>query len=240
MDLKKILSEIQQQQSTQIDKISHDPLTTPEKMLRAFLKRLDKKVQINSKGSRSLVLDDEFERAVTLVSMYTNNDPNFEKESDQFSLNKGLWIAGNFGSGKTILIETYKDARSFFGIKVGIQTCVDMNLRFMKVNEISREKARYEGIKTFSNKFDQTERIFDDLGEEETTINDYGTKVSVMAHIISERYKGMRNGCKTHITTNLSMTQIRERYGGRIESRVSEMFNVIYLGSKSTSKDYRK
>jgi len=69
---------------------------------------------------------------------------------------------------------------------------------------------------------------------------DYGNKVCVMAHIISERYKGLKTGCITHITTNLTRSQISEIYGGRIESRINEMFNIINLGSKIDSVDYRK
>lgn len=147
---------------------------------------------------------------------------------------------GNFGSGKTQLMETYREMMKKAGINVGLQSCNDMNMRFLKKDEFTNKIASYDGIKIFTNKFDETERIFDDLGEEETTIMEYGNKICIMAHIISERYKGVKNGCITHITTNLSKRQISDVYGGRIESRINEMFNLIILGGKSDSKDYRK
>tara|TARA_R110002153_G_scaffold32752_10_gene99089 strand:+ start:1808 stop:2440 length:633 start_codon:yes stop_codon:yes gene_type:complete len=209
-------------------------------MLRAFLKRLNQRCLESSNGERGLILDPEMEKAIQLVSKYANNDPNFKKGGKDYSLRKGLWIGGNFGSGKTQLIKTFKDAKKSFGVSVGFQTCVDMNMAFLKKDEFNNQVARFDGIKTFANKFDKTQRIFDDLGEEETQILDFGNKICIMSHILSERYKGFNQGTLTHITTNLSLEQIRKEYGGRIESRINEMFNVIILGSKADSPDYRK
>jgi len=193
----------------------------------------------NSRHKRSFVLDNETTKAVELISQYANNEIEFEKTKN-FSLNKGIWICGNFGSGKTQLLIAYKELKKLMNVNVGFQTCADMNMKFLKKDEFNNSIARFDGIKTFMNKFDTVERIFDDLGEEETNIMDFGNKVCIMAHILSERYKGLNNGVKTHITTNLSMEQISNTYGGRIESRISEMFNVITLGSKADSTDYRK
>lgn len=191
-----------------------------------------------SNGKRQLILDPETANAIEIICQYANQEPEFEKDGRSFK--KGLWICGNFGSGKTQIMKAYKELQQKLGKVVGLQTCGDMNARFLKRDEMNREPARYEGIKTFSNPFDQVERIFDDLGEEETTVVDYGNRISVMAHILNERYKGLTNGTITHVTTNLSMAQVQEKYGGRIESRISEMFNILKLGSKSTSPDYRK
>ena len=94
-------------------------------------------------------------------------------------------------------------------------------------------------LQTFQNKSDKVERIFDDLGEEETTVKHFGNKICIMGTILSERYKGFPD-VKTHITTNVSREQLPDLYGGRIDSRVYEMFNMILLGASSDSIDHRK
>ena len=201
---------------------------------------MNRSALLDSNGKRDLQLDKEMELAIELVSQYMNREPKFEIK-EGFRFNKGLWICGNFGSGKTLLLKSYKEAvKNLYGLEVGFQSCSDMNSRYLKRNEMTRQLDLFDGIKMFCNKFESKERIFDDLGEEETYVMDYGNKVCLMAHILSERYKGLRNGSVTHITTNLTMDQVSNIYGGRIESRISEMFNVIKLGSKSDSKDYRK
>lgn len=185
-----------------------------------------------------MILDSETEKAIELICQYFNREKEFEESG--YSFYKGLWLAGNFGTGKTQMLMAYRDLKKLNNENVGYQSCVDMNMKFIKKDEFTNQIQRFDGIKVFSNKFDNIERIFDDLGEEETTVMDFGNKVCIMAHIISERYKGLKTGCITHITTNLTKSQIRDIYGGRIESRINEMFNVITLGGKIDSKDYRK
>lgn len=192
----------------------------------------------NSHGSQGLILDPETEKAIDLICAYYNRESSFEKNG--YSFHKGLWLAGNFGTGKTQMMLAYRDLNKIKNNTIGFQSCVDMNMRFLKKDDFNNQIARFDGIKSFANKFDKQERIFDDLGEEETTVMDYGNKVCIMAHIVSERYKGLKSGVITHITTNLTRSQISNIYGGRIESRINEMFNIINLGSSINSTDYRK
>lgn len=215
----------------------------PDYVRKKFIEILNSKCLKNSFGVRGLELNSENERAIELVCQYFNREKKFnEQGSDQeFSFYKGLWFYGNFGSGKTLIVDTYREISKLFKKEiVGIKTCQQMNEAFMKVDPAAAKMEGMNGIKAFCNKFDPNERIFDDLGEEETTIQSYGNKFSVMAHILSERHKGSRNGVLTHVTTNLSKQQISKHYGGRIESRIFEMFNMIKLGASSDSIDYRK
>jgi len=238
MELKSILAQIEQSQQRQNAKVSNEPRFEPLKVRTKFISILNGLCLENSKGKRGLILDTETENVIELICQYFNRESKFEDAG--YSFDKGLWLAGNFGTGKTQMLMAYKDLKKFNNETVGYQSCVDMNVKFIKKDEFTNQTQRFDGIKTFSNKFDTVERIFDDLGEEETTVMDFGNKVCIMAHIISERYKGLKNGCVTHITTNLTRKQITEIYGGRIESRINEMFNVIYLGKDINSTDYRK
>jgi len=228
---------VPQQQQAQ-EKISTKPRFDPVKVRESFVKILNGYCLKNSHGKKGLILDNETEKAIELICQYFNREPEFEENG--YSFYKGLWLAGNFGTGKTQMLQAYRDLKKIKNETVGFQSCVDMNMKFVKKDEFTNQIARFDGIKVFANKFDTTERIFDDLGEEETTVLDFGNKVCIMAHIVSERYKGLKTGCITHITTNLTRGEISNIYGGRIESRINEMFNIINLGSSIDSVDYRK
>ena len=201
---------------------------------KVFIKTLNNLHLKSSHGKRGLIIDEETEKVIDLICMYINREIEFEKKG--YSLHKGLWLCGNFGTGKTQMMLAYRELKK----NIGFQSCNDMNMRFLKKDEYGNETRKFEGIKIFADKFDIKERIFDDLGEEETTVMDFGNKICIMAYIINERYKGLKDGCITHITTNLTKNQIIEIYGGRIGSRMDEMFNVIALGSKINAVDYRK
>jgi DNA replication protein DnaC len=196
-------------------------------------------VQKRSQGTISLVLNPEMKVAVNMVCQYMNTEPDF-LDNEGFEFRKGLWLYGAFGSGKTILMLTYKTVRErLFKTKCGFKTCVEMNEAFLKMDVYLNRIAAEDGITTFKNRLDKVERIFDDLGEEETTVSNYANKYCVMGTILSERHKGFPD-TKTHITTNLSSKQVESLYGGRINSRMYEMFNFIKLGGSANSIDHRK
>ena len=79
---------------------------------------------------------------------------------------------------------------------------------------------------------------FDDLGTE-TTSKYFGNDCNVMAEILLTRYDLFKEkGIITHITTNLSATEIESQYGNRLRSRMREMFNLY--GYEEGSGDKRK
>ena len=79
---------------------------------------------------------------------------------------------------------------------------------------------------------------FDDLGIE-NNIKYYGNECNVMAEILLSRYDlFIGRGLITHITTNLSATEIEEAYGNRLRSRLREMVNLI--GFDQGVKDKRR
>lgn len=79
---------------------------------------------------------------------------------------------------------------------------------------------------------------FDDLGTE-TTSKYFGNDCNVMAEILLTRYDLFKEkGIITHLTTNLSATEIESQYGNRLRSRMREMFNLF--GYEENSGDKRK
>ena len=58
-----------------------------------------------------------------------------------------------------------------------------------------------------------------------------------MAEIIISRYEDfVQNHSITHITTNLSASEIEALYGNRLRSRMRQMFNLITFSNESRDK----
>lgn len=210
-----------------------------------FLSRLNYQSLQNSFGKRGFELNEENSKVIELVCQYLNNEPEFEKNKDkkgkELSLNRGLWIYGRCGSGKTEIVKAYRDLKKkIFKESVGFKTCVDMNIAYQRLDVDTGKAEKLKGISKFLWNLNPSEKIFDDLGAEETTLKDYGNPFSVMPYIFGERHKGSKKGCITHVTTNLTPKQVGELYGDRIDSRSYEMFNMIVLGKNTESIDYRK
>ena len=59
----------------------------------------------------------------------------------------------------------------------------------------------------------------------------------VMAEILLSRYDlFVSKGMLTHATTNLSASELEERYGNRVRSRMREMFNLVAVDKNSGDK----
>jgi len=77
---------------------------------------------------------------------------------------------------------------------------------------------------------------FDDLGTE-SNLKYYGNECNVMAEILLSRYDVyIAKRIQTHITTNLSASEIESQYGNRVRSRMRELFNLIAYDNNSKDK----
>jgi hypothetical protein len=77
-------------------------------------------------------------------------------------------------------------------------------------------------------------KCFDDLGAEQS-LKYYGNECNIMAEILLSRYDiFIAQDMLTHITTNLSASEIENGYGSRVRSRMREIFNLISFNSSSS------
>ena len=151
-----------------------------------------------------------------------------------FDLHKGILLSGPIGCGKTTLFKLLKkipSQRSRFGI---VSTRIVVS-EFMQVG--------YEVLEKYSQgNFSHEVRVpkefcFDDLGAE-TSSKYFGNNCNVMAEILLTRYDlFIEKGTITHLTSNLSASEIETAYGNRLRSRMREMFNLF--GYSSTAEDKR-
>jgi DNA replication protein DnaC len=146
-------------------------------------------------------------------------------------LSKGILLSGPVGCGKTTVMTLMRNAAKQNNNFI-MKTCRDISFEFIKEG--------YQTIQKYSNannSFSEYRNYcFDDLGVE-TNLKYYGNECNVMAEIILSRYDiFISKQVITHITSNLSATEIETAYGNRVRSRLREMLNLIAFDDKSIDK----
>lgn len=147
------------------------------------------------------------------------------------NLNKGILMSGPVGCGKTSLMSLMKFLTPV-EYKFIVKPCRDVSFEFIKDG--------YEVIHRYSRgKLEQLEPkiyCFDDLGLE-NNLKYYGNECNVMAEILLSRYDlYISRRIQTHITTNLSASEIEAQYGNRVRSRMRELFNLIAYDNNTKDK----
>jgi DNA replication protein DnaC len=146
-------------------------------------------------------------------------------------LSKGILLSGPVGCGKTTLMTLMRHVAQP-NYKFIMKTCRDISFEFIKEG--------YQTIQKYSNGNNSYNEYrnycFDDLGVE-TNLKYYGNECNVMAEIILSRYDiFISKHIITHITSNLSATEIETAYGNRVRSRLREMLNLIAFDDNSLDK----
>ncbi len=183
---------------------------------------------------KKLIITDDNKKIYSALCLYFAKDKGFEDtgvtENDA-SLEKGLFIIGGVGCGKTSALNTFQ--------RIGKNIYKKQNDMFMyfylaSCNAVVKE---YEAIEKnsdkdlFFKKYNRGVCYFDDFGTESEASN-YG-KVNLMKDILEERYN---QKSKTYITSNLSLEEILDRYGRRVFDRIIEQYNIIIWNSESFRK----
>lgn len=147
-------------------------------------------------------------------------------------LSKGILLTGPVGCGKTTLMHLMKFIIQVPAQNFIVKPCRDISFEFIEdgyavIHRYSKGSLYQHNQKPF---------CFDDLGTE-SSLKYYGNECNVMAEILLSRYDlFISNNLITHLTTNLSASEIEETYGNRIRSRLREMFNLVAFSRDSTDK----
>lgn len=176
--------------------------------------------------NRLFEIDQENKNFLNVFCKYFAQDKSFETEHGG-ELRKGLYVFGNVGTGKTSNFEILQKVSKDSLIN---QIWVPMIHTHKVVEEFNLSNSSHKDyvIKYYSN----GKYLFDDLGSENQASN-YG-KEDIFTRILELRYSNyMNKGTKTFITSNLSLTDIKNRYGSRIFDRFLQMFNILELNGKS-------
>ena len=147
------------------------------------------------------------------------------------NLNKGILLSGPVGCGKTSLMNLMKYLTPI-EYKFSVKPCRDISFEFIQdgyevIHGYSKGKLYQSEAKTI---------CFDDLGTE-NNLKYFGNECNVMAEILLSRYDlYISRKLQTHITTNLSATEIEKNYGNRVRSRLRELCNLIAYDRSSIDK----
>lgn len=188
-----------------------------------FLTNYEEVFRNQNKISKNYLIDTVNCESTKAICKYFANDSDFEKIKDGFSLKKGLLILGPAGTGKTHLLKN-------------LQKNPRVHYKLVQCSEVANQFScnGREVLKKYSNRYDEDEyrktgRAFDDFGAEDIGIN-FSDKCETMLQVLLSLYFNLNGDFfMVHMTSNLTLSQIRERYGDRLSSRIKEMFNIIQL-----------
>ena len=182
-------------------------------------------------GNHFKILETDYPIVYKLIAYFLKDEPTCFQYG--MSLNKGILLTGPIGCGKTSLMNLMKyltpTEHKFF-----VKPCRDISFEFIQdgyqiIHKYSKGKLYESEPKTI---------CFDDLGTE-NNLKYFGNECNVMAEILLSRYDiFITKKIQTHITTNLSASEIENFYGNRVRSRMRELCNLIAFDN--VAKDKRK
>jgi hypothetical protein len=168
-----------------------------------------------------------------LICLFFSSKRIEKYKSLEIEPNKGLLLSGGKGIGKTI------------NFQILCRVVVENTSYYPKMISVKEIQSNYKsnqengkGEQYLQTLIDTEFLVIDDLGSEETHLNDFGTKKNLIADIIYQRYILFQRGkCITYATTNLLHTHFEQIYDPRLIDRMKEMFVFqIALGeSKRTN-----
>ena len=158
------------------------------------------------------------------------------------SLQKGLFLMGSIGCGKTPLMQLFAEGLQN-GSHFRVITARDVTRQFLREGYSVID--RY-GASSFRTKhlgygpvlqYDQPlTYCFDDIGAEAATKR-YGNDCNVIAEVLLDRYdQFVQRGMITHLTTNLDAEALEDYYGDRVRSRLREMCNLICFPTETEDR----
>ena len=151
-------------------------------------------------------------------------------------LKRGIYIAGNTGTGKTWCMEIMQAYIQAIGIKVLWNTDNEprplywRTIRADGLCDVWAESGNVQQYKT------APMLAIQDLGNEPPETLYMGNRLDVVRYVIE--YRGDMHAEMTFITSNLRMGGeiLKERYGDRVSSRLQEMCNYLVIKGKDRRK----
>ena len=177
---------------------------------------------------------DEDKTIIYKLIAYSLQDKKMVKRVN-INLEKGILLSGPIGCGKTTLMTLMKSLVPQ-DQKYYVKSCRDVSFEFIKegydvIQKYSKPRLHQKKIGTI---------CFDDLGTE-SNLKYFGNECNVMGEILLSRYDSFCHPERsrrvlTHLTTNLSASEIEKFYGNRIRSRLRESFNLIAFPNHTKDK----
>lgn len=191
---------------------------------------------------KPFVVDESNDFLYKMLCYYFGEDQNFVSMALEYgvnnpSLEKGIFLAGNFGTGKTYLMKLFaKNHRQCYELA----SAKDISIMYKEQGEsvieqfyVMTKQAAFEDPSVLYQK--NIGLCIDDLGAEDEKRN-YGDKKNVVGDIIEQRYFRGNCGPLLHMSSNLTSQQLTDYYGGRVVSRLREVMNFIVVKGSDRRK----
>jgi DNA replication protein DnaC len=160
----------------------------------------------------------------------------FMCKKNNISLKKGILLSGPVGCGKTTLMQLMKYFTNQQQCIYIVKSCRDISFEFIKEGYDVIQRYSKNSYYRNSNYEIPKHFCFDDLGTE-TNLKYFGNECNIMAEILLSRYdQFISKKLITHLTTNLSASEIENCYGNRVRSRMRELFNLIAFDNSGQDK----
>lgn len=133
----------------------------------------------------------------------------------------GLMLMGGVGTGKTYFFRTVGTVLHAMG-----------RTRPIIYPMMDTVGQKVDDLREFFMDAARDEVVLDDIGAE-PTFNEYGNRWDVLPWLLEMR---MASSGRTHFTTNLTIAELRNRYGVRTIDRLHEMAADVKLEGKSNRR----
>lgn len=159
----------------------------------------------------------------------------------KYNPEKGLWLWGDIGTGKSTMLEIIREycrrkrpPVAYRDKDFPRQMREDKWSYSFRITNASYvagmfAKEGYPGIEEY---IAFCRQAFDEVGRECIPTGFFGNMENVFQYIFQRRYD-LRHGDFTHVTSNLSPDQIGIVYGDHICDRCFEMFNFVQMSGES-------
>ena len=176
---------------------------------------------------RSYEIDDSNREILNQMFLYV-----IGSEDCKWNIDKGIYLAGKVGCGKTLLLQSLCEVLHFIS---------DHTIEMIPAPELCRLIAE-KGFDRFA-----TRPLFiDELGRESLEINAFGNKIHPIKELMSIRYN---NGARTFFTSNYKLSTLSKwrnekgeliGYGSDIGDRISEMTNIVEMPGESRREKWEQ
>ncbi|MEM6843217.1 MAG: ATPase [Bacteroidota bacterium] len=176
----------------------------------------------------------EDHKLIFRLLVYFIQDLHTAKELN-LNLRKGILLTGPIGCGKTSLM---------FLMRYFLPDYRQYTIKSTRTISLEFQQNGHEIIQRYSNQsfhyqcgeLHPKALCFDDLVVEQP-LKHYGNQCNIMAEILLSRYDlFIHRHMLTHLTTNLSASEIEQAYGNRVRSRMREMFNLLAFDREAKDK----
>lgn len=194
-----------------LDKLAEDPTKkpSPEWCLYQISQKLDRRA-IGGKFKPT----EKQRRLMNYLWQY------FRGEGDVLDTSKGILLSGSFGCGKTEILRAFTSTP--FGAYEPGETITKMASAIEMIDHFN-QAGNFDGY--FGRPL-----FIDDLGTEQRA--KYMTKDAepVLSKFIELWH--LRSTSPLFISTNLEVLELREKYGGRVYSRLHQLCNIVTLDER--------